>query len=65
MLIHIHPCYLQNLYFALKESKEKARQFFDHKEFEGFLKVLYPIDFIANVDTHKFLKKSTFQENPS
>jgi len=34
------------------------------KRFNSYLKLVYPNDFIANVDSHKFLKKSTFDDNP-
>ena len=54
-LIHVHPCYLQNYYLGGKEE--------DRKLFKGFLKSIYPNNFIANVSSTKYGKKPFSESN--
>lgn len=62
-LVHVHPCYLQNLFLELFGHKNNnPDRDNDFALFRRFLKQVYPNDFVNNVDSQKFLKVSNLQE---
>ena len=54
-LIHVHPCYLQNFYLSLGENDSAKEKFFE------YLKAIYPNNFIANVNSNKYLDKQKYE----